>query len=149
MFHVQTVSTDEHKCKDYAKITLCRFAFSGLFSIVFETWGAPISNTLSRLAGTRKLQSSKDLHNKTKWRKVNETKNMFSLVTFEFFVRMFLLKIPWHAHMFAAFWAANPWKSSERVRKLGSSFGFQEKAALCFDLLFEWPRSKLRLFSTK
>jgi len=32
MFHVQTVSTNEHKCKDYAKITLCRFAFSGLFS---------------------------------------------------------------------------------------------------------------------
>ena len=30
-----------------------------------------------------------------------------------------LLKFPWHAYTFAAFWAANPGKSPETGRKLG------------------------------
>ena len=33
---------------------------------------------------------------------------LFSLVTFEILCACSLLKFPWYAYMFAAFWAANP-----------------------------------------
>ena len=68
-----------------------------------------------------------------------------NLVTFEIFVRMFIVELSMACvHVCSILGCQSLKESRKRTKAWTSSLGqFQEKAALCFDLRFEWPRWKI------